>query len=586
MEETTQEVRKPRKKHGCLIAVIVALVLYVVMMGVVGASVGNVFNTNGTTTKLKDNSIYRLDLDGVLVEQAPMENPFEAFMSGMPGYNGVNYVGLDNILSNIRLAAGNDNIKGIYLKYGNMTVSPASAKAIRDALIEFKESGKWIVAYSPDGYNQMNYYIATAADHLYISPIAVVNWQGLTAQKMYYKRLLDNIGVEMQIVKVGDFKAAVEPFFRTSMSDEDRKQTELYLNGVWDIMKQGVAEGRHMDIEKVNQLADEMMMAFRPEAFVECGMVDSLIYANDMEKYIENLMGTEDYHMVSTSKMSHVKRATSSAKNQVAILYAEGEITDNAGKGIVATDMLKTIKKIAKNKDVKAVVFRVNSPGGSATASEDINHALQTLQQNGIPVIVSMGDMAASGGYYISCEADYIFAEPNTLTGSIGIFGTIPCWAKLRDKIGLDIDGVSTNRHSAMAVNMIHHGLDAEERAIMQKMVEDGYDLFTLRCAQGRHMDQDSIKAIGGGRIWLGQDALKIGLVDELGNIDDAIKKAAQMADLTEYSLTYYPEQKDPFEDLFSMFDNSTDEEKLIMRVREFVSEPRIMARMPEITIE
>ena len=239
-----------------------------------------------------------------------------------------------------------------------------------------------------------------------------------------------------------------------------------------------------------------------------------------------------------------------------------------------------------KEKDLKAVVLRVNSPGGSADASEQIHHAVQTLQAKGLPVVVSMGDYAASGGYYISCEADYIYAEPNTLTGSIGIFGTIPNMKKLREKIGLDVDCVTTNRHSAMNSNLVLHGMNPEEQKIMQDMIERGYDLFTRRCAEGRHLTQDSIKAIGEGRVWLGQDALNIGLVDALGNMDDAIKKAAQLAETEDYQLVYYPEKKDPMAELLNLLDNTTDEEKLILRIKEFASKPRIMALMPEVTIQ
>ena len=248
--------------------------------------------------------------------------------------------------------------------------------------------------------------------------------------------------------------------------------------------------------------------------------------------------------------------------------------------------MVKTFKKIAKDDDVKAVVLRVNSPGGSADASEQIWHAIQTLKQKGLPVVVSMGDYAASGGYYISCGADYIFAEPTTLTGSIGIFGTIPNMSKILDKAGFDIDGVGTNAHSDLQTNMVYKGMNKDEFQMMQTMVERGYDLFTRRCADGRGMTQDAIKQIGEGRVWLGKDALKIGLVDSLGNIDNAIEKAVELADLDMYSLAYYPEKTDPMEELLSMFDNTTDEERLLMKVREFCSKPRVMALMPEVKIQ
>ena len=248
--------------------------------------------------------------------------------------------------------------------------------------------------------------------------------------------------------------------------------------------------------------------------------------------------------------------------------------------------MLKTIKKLHKNDDVKAVVLRVNSPGGSADASEQIWHALETLKAKGLPVVVSMGDLAASGGYYISCGADYIYAEPTTLTGSIGIFGTVPNASKLMDKIGLDIDGVKTNQYADLTTNALYKGMNKQELALMQAMVERGYDLFTMRCAQGRGVSQDAIKTVGEGRVWLGKDALEIGLVDELGNINNAIEKAAELATLGQYAIVEYPEKADPFEELLKMFDTTTPEERLILKVREFASKPRIMALTPEVTIQ
>jgi protease-4 len=280
-----------------------------------------------------------------------------------------------------------------------------------------------------------------------------------------------------------------------------------------------------------------------------------------------------------------VKRPESKAKDKVAVLYLEGEITDDSGDGIVGKEVVKTIKKIRKEDDVKALVLRVNSPGGSADASEQIWHAIQNIKSDSIPVVVSMGDYAASGGYYISCGADYIFAEPTTLTGSIGIFGTVPNVSKIRNKVGLDMDGVATNRHSALETNMIYNGMNDEEHDLMQKMVERGYDLFTSRCAQGRHVEQDYIKSIGEGRVWLGEKGKEIGIVDEIGNIDDAIAKAVELAGLENYKLVYYPEKEDPYQELLKMLDNSTEEERLIMKVRELCSKPRIMARMEDIVI-
>ncbi len=577
-----QDGQQPRKNRGCLWTIIICLVIYVVLCGIIGAAFGSMFET--PETKLTDNTVYKLEMSGIVVEQGQEDNPFASLMSSTPYYNQPNTVGLNDLIANIRLAEGSDQVKGIYLYGGEFSIGQASAKALRDALLDFKRSGKFIIAYAPS-YGQINYYIASVADSIYLNPTGSISWNGLSAQKMYFTRVLEKIGVEMQILKVGTFKSAVEPYFRTSMSDADRKQTEVYLNGVWNVLKEGVSLSRGISTEELDKLADRYMGVAPAEDYISSHLADRLVYADEMDSVLTRLAG-KDYKLVSTAKMSNVKKAKSSAKDKIGILYLDGQIYSEEGDGIVDTKVLKTIKKMHKEKDLKAVVLRVNSPGGSADASEQIHHAIQTLQAKGLPVVVSMGDYAASGGYYISCEADYIYAEPNTLTGSIGIFGTIPNIKKLREKIGLDVDCVTTNRHSALDNNMLFHGMNPEEQKIMQDMIERGYDLFTRRCAEGRHLTQDSIKAIGEGRVWLGQDALNIGLVDALGNMDDAIKKAAQLAETEDYQLVYYPEKKDPMAELLNLLDNTTDEEKLILRIKEFASKPRIMALMPEVTIQ
>ena len=403
---------------------------------------------------------------------------------------------------------------------------------------------------------------------------------------MYYTRLLEKVGIEMQILKVGTFKSAVEPYFRTSMSDADRKQTEEYMGGIWDEFKNAVGASRHLSVAELETLADRYMGLQEAEEQLKAGLVDTIVYTQDMDSLLRVYTGTKDYNTITTSKLALVKRPESKAKDKVAVVYLEGEITDETGDGIVGKDVVKLFKKIRKDKDVKALVLRVNSPGGSANASEDIWHAIQNIKADSIPVVVSMGDYAASGGYYISCGADFIFAEPTTLTGSIGIFGTVPNVSKLRDKVGLDIDGITTNRHSDLEVNMIYKGMNAEERQLMQTMIERGYDLFTSRCAEGRHVEQDYIKSIGEGRVWLGNKGVEIGIVDQLGNIDDAIAKAVELAGLENYRLTYYPEKTDPYEELLKMLDNTTEEEKIVLKMRDFCSKPRVMALMPEVKIQ
>ena len=580
------EQARPRRRVGCLGGCLIFFAVYFICSAILGWIMGDMLSPS--SVELKDKTVYRLQLKGTLVEQAKEENPFADLMGSVPyagNYAKQESVGLDDLLSNIRLAKNDDKILGIWLDGAAMSMAPANAKTLRDALLDFKTSGKWIIA-SAKGYGQTNYYVASVADKICMDPTGQVSWHGLAAQKMYYKRVLEKIGVEMQILKVGTFKSAVEPYFRTSMSDADRLQTQQYLSGIWSEYKKAVGNSRHLSEEQLDKLADRYMDLQSAEDNLAAGLVDTLVYTQDMDSLLRVYTGTKDYNMLNTSKLALVERPASKAKDKVAVLYLEGAITDDNGDGIVGKDVVKTIKKIRKDKNVKALVLRVNSPGGSADASEQIWHAIQNVKADSIPVVVSMGDYAASGGYYISCGADYIFAEPTTLTGSIGIFGTVPNVSKLRTKVGLDIDGVSTNKHSALEANMIYKGMNGEEHALMQTMVERGYDLFTRRCAEGRHVSQDYIKSIGEGRVWLGDKGKEIGIVDELGNIDAAIEKAVSLAGLESYQLAYYPEKEDPWTEILKAFDNTTDEEKLIMKVREFASRPRIMALMPEVTIK
>lgn len=588
--QTTQEqgleqdvaAKKP-KRLGCFGKTLIGIGIYFLFSALMGLLFGDMFST--PVTVLEDNTIYRIDMSGVVVEQAAEANPFDALMGDMMGQSAGEEVGLDDLLNNIALAKNSDKVKGIYLKGGAFNIAPASAKALRDALLDFKQSGKFVIAYA-DSYTQTNYYIASVADKIYLNAVGLVAWDGLSAQTMYFTRLFEKLGIEMQILKVGTFKSAVEPYFRTSMSDADRAQTEQYLGGIWDEMKSAVSQSRSIAVEQLHQYADECMSLQPQHKYVDYGMVDSLLYVQDMDSILRVYAGTKDYKVQSHSKMNSVERDLIDADDKVAVIYAEGSIVDEGTDGIVEGEMLKVIKDIHKDDDVKAVVLRVNSPGGSADASEQIWHAIETLKAKGLPVVVSMGDYAASGGYYISCGADYIYAEPTTLTGSIGIFGTVPNLSKLRDNIGLDVDEVHTNQYSSMSTNAISKGMSPAEFALMQSMVERGYELFTSRCAQGRGLSQDSIKTIGEGRVWLGKDALKLGLVDELGNLNNAIQKAVELAGIGAYAIAYYPEKKDPIEELLMMFDETTPEERLMLTVREFASKPRIMALMPQVTIQ
>lgn len=585
-QQTQDGQVRPRRRIGCFSGCLIFFAVYFICSAILGWIMGDALSSSSVT--LQDQTVYRLQLKGTLVEQAQEENPFLGLMGQMP-YVGSRAsqetVGLDNILSNIRLAKNDDRILGIWLDGAELSMAPASAKAIRDALLDFKQSGKWVLA-SAKSYGQTNYYVASAADRIVLDPTGVVDWNGLSAQKMYFTRALEKLGVEMQILKVGTFKSAVEPYFRTSMSDADRQQTMEFLSGIWDEYKSAVGASRGLSAAQLDALADRFMGLQPAKDQVEAGLVDSLVYTQDMDSLLRVFTGTKDYHLITTGMLAQVKRPESKAQDKVAVLYLEGEITDEEGDGIVGTEVIKTFKKIRKDDAIKALVLRVNSPGGSANASEQIWRAVQKIKADSIPVVVSMGDYAASGGYYISCGADYIFAEPTTLTGSIGIFGTIPNVAKLRDKIGVDVDGVGTNKHSDLEGNMIYKGMNKEEQALMQTMIERGYDLFTSRCAEGRHVEQDYIKSIGEGRVWLGTKGKEIGIVDELGNIDDAIAKAVELAGLETYQLTYYPEVTDPYEELLKLLDNTTEEEKMLIKMKEFCSKPRVMAKMDELIIK
>jgi len=577
------EQGKTRRSHGCLWSIIIALVAYLVLCVVMGTMMEDMLSP---TAHLDENTVYQLKMEGTVVEQGQEENPFDAFMSEMPfGGGNAQTVGLDNLKSNIQLAREDERIKGIVLRGGEMNMSPATAKALRDALLEYKQSGKFLIAYA-ESYDQLNYYVASVADRIYLNATGVVVWNGLTAQKLYFKRLLEKVGVEMQIVKVGTFKSAVEPFTNTAMSDADREQSLRYINGIWEEMRQAVSVSRGLSEDSLDVMANRCMMLQPEEELVRSGLVDTLVYQEDINGILESLTGTDDYKTISTSSLAKVKRTKHEADSKIAVVYAEGEITDDGTEGIVGKKMVKLLSEIGEEDDVKAVVLRVNSPGGSASASEHIWHAITVLQQKGLPVVVSMGDYAASGGYYISCAADYIYAEPTTLTGSIGIFGMIPSFAGIRDKVGLDIDGVSTHDHAAIHVNMTYRGMNDQERALMQNMVNRGYDLFTRRCADGRHLTQDSIKSIAEGRVWLGKDALNLGLVDAMGNMENAITKAADLANLTDYEITYYPEKKDFMTTFLESLDQTTEEERLYLRVKSFCSQPRILTLMDIVDIE
>ena len=511
-----------------------------IFVGVVSAIAGS----SEKVTQSKPNSVYEINLEGKLVDRSE-DDPFSTAIAEASGQKTEMNIGLDDVLSNIEKAKKDPNIVGIYLKGGSLAGGIASIKEMRDALLGFKKSGKFIVAYA-DNYSQRMYYLVSVADKILLNPQGMLELKGLSSQTMFFKNTLDKLGIEMQIVKVGAFKSAVEPLITTQMSDSNRVQVKVFMNSIWNTILKEVSASRKIPVDSLNKYADEMLM-FRPtEKTIEYKLVDKLVYIDEVDsilkKTAKKLDKKDELKFITHAEMTKLPNDTKFDKNKVAVIYAVGEITDEVGEGIVAKDLIKTISDVAKDSAIKAVVLRVSSPGGSAYASEQIWHALFKLKAKK-PLIVSMGDYAASGGYYISCMADQIVAQPTTITGSIGIFGVIPNIQGLNEKIGLTYDGVKTNKMSdAISIN---RPFTPEERDMMQSYVNRGYELFVKRCADGRKMTPDQIKFIGEGRVWTGQDALRIGLVDKLGDLKDAIKLAVDKAKLKSYNVNEYPVKED-----------------------------------------
>lgn len=582
---------------------VLATVVGIIVAGVVILFLGvlTIFGLASSSDKdvtIDDNSVLKLELNGTITERAPESSPLY-FLSSLNPMGSVESMGLDDILSAIKKAKENDDIKGIYLLAGTLDAQPASVEAIRNALVNFKESGKFIIAYG-DNYEQLQYYLASTADKVLINPQGSLDWHGLAGMNMFYKDLMDKLGIEVQIFKVGTFKSAVEPFMLTSMSDANREQVAAYLGSIWQKFSDDVAASRNISKEALEKIADEGAMFKTGQELIAAGLVDSLIYKNDVRAYLNRYMGLDEDKKVSSytaADMRGVKRNTPKDKsgNIVAVYYAVGDIDGGASilptgdEGINSEKVIKDLRKLKDDDDVKAVVFRVNSPGGSAYGSEQIWYAISQLKEKK-PVIVSMGDFAASGGYYISCNADTIVAEPTTLTGSIGIFGIVPNFESVAKKVGVTIDTEKTNDLADMGNT--YRPMTEYEKTLMQKMVEKGYDLFTTRCADGRGMTQEQIDAIGQGRVWTGAMALERGLVDVLGGLDDAIDIAVKKAGVEGYTLKSYPEQEGGIFSMFSdMKDNTIRQQVLkgdaakifndVYTISQIDKMDRVQARMP-----
>lgn len=528
------------------------MLVFFVTMGIVGALMAS----EDATYEVKDNSVLKLELSGSLADRSE-PSPF-AFITG-EGQS----MTVEDVTSAIEKAGKNEKIKGIYLKAGWLGSSFANLEPVRKALTKFKETGKFIVAYG-ESYSNGTYYLSSLADKVIMNPKGSMGLTGIGGVLEFKKNQLDKLGISYQVFKVGTFKSAVEPYIQTKMSEPNRLQTESYMNSIWSHMLNGIAESRNLTVEKLNEYADEAIMFAKPEEVIAKGMVDTLMYEVDVPDYMASLMEVDkakDITQVSLKNMKKIKeKPEKKGKNKIAVLYAEGSIVDDGFGGmpfmsgglIQPKDYVFKMKELMEDEDVKAVVFRVNSGGGSANASEQIWHSVKEL--NAVkPVIVSMGGAAASGGYYISAAATSIVAEPTTITGSIGIFGLLPNGEELAKKMGLTFEEVGTNKFSTMGgtgfgipflVTALSRGLNEAETALMQNHIEEGYDLFLTRCAEGRSMTKEQIDAVGQGRVWTGAQALEIGLVDQLGGLQDAIALAAEKASIEDYKVTRYPKEK------------------------------------------
>ena len=524
------------------------------MLGIILASIffailGIVFLTgmiasSFTETTIKDNSIFALKLEGTLTEHA-QESPFNLLEALMGEEHQV--YGLNDILSSIQKAKYNPYIKCIYLQAGMMDAPYASFEEIRNALIDFKSSGKPIIAYA-DQYTQGMYYLASVADKIIINPQGSIMWHGLASQSIFYKDLLKKIGIDMQIFKVGTYKSAVEPYIATEMSEANRQQVSAVIQSNWDYLLKNVSASRGIPADILNKYADEYMDLKQADEYIACGLADTLLYKDGVLNYLKELSGCDTETNLSilsledmTSLIAH--DPLMNGQSIIAVYYANGAIDDNISpeEGINSDKVIRDLRELRKDEKVKAVVLRVNSPGGSAYGSEQIWREVALLKEVK-PVIVSMGDYAASGGYYISCAADCIVANPTTLTGSIGIFGMIPNAEELlTDKLGLHFDVVKTNPLADM--DNFTRPLNATEKQLMQNYVDKGYQLFVKRCADGRGMSTEAIEKVAEGRVWTGAAAKELGLVDELGGLDKAIEIAAQKAGITTYEVYDYPVQ-------------------------------------------
>lgn len=547
---------------GCIV-----IFFFIALTGVITSALVGTFGGNNTQiAELRGNTILKVDVSSLndIVE----EDPFAMFNPNKSSQT----LSLSEIVRTIAEAKNNPNISALYLNVEDIAAGMASVDELRRALQDFKKSDKPIIAYG-DAYTQKAYYLASVADKVLLNPEGIVYLNGLASGNMMYKDALDKLGVKMEIFRVGTFKSAVEPFSQNRMSEANKTQVQEYLDGLWTSITEGIAQSRGLQAGDIKDFANQGKAFSAAQVFVDSKLVDSLVYRSEVASVFAQQLEQEEgeLRMISLADMAmQVEPHTHNTDASIKVLFAEGEIMDilpdywSSGTNVINYNLAKEIKAVEEDEDIKALVLRVNSPGGSAFLSEQIWHAMKSLRAKK-PVVVSMGDLAASGGYYISAPANMIVAEPTTLTGSIGIFGMMPNASELVNKMGLYVDVVKTSEFADMEVSVPYRPLSEGQRNLIQRQVERGYDLFLSRVAEGRQMTKSAVDSVAQGRVWLGKRALELGLVDKLGGLDTAIEEAAKLAKVSDYNLDYGTTSKNYLRDLF---ESATPTDDFIARVR------------------
>lgn len=516
------------------------LILGLVGFGII---VGLVASASGSDVVVKKNSVLYIELSGLIPDRYQPADPLTIMRQ-----QGDMSDALVDIVQAVRSAASDDRILGIYIDAVGSQIGKAAAEELVDALRDFKQSGKWVLAYG-DSYEQTDYLVATQADAVCLNPVGAVDIHGLKTEVPFMKGLFDKLNIKMQVVRVGTYKSAVEPYILTEMSEPARLQMQVLLDTIWNYEKGAIAEARSLKAADVDNWADSMILCRPVKYMIDNGAVDSLLYRRQVEDILRercDIDDDEDLPLITPTDYVSTMTPSSADNHHIAVLFASGDIVDSGEGGIVGDQMPSEIIALADDDNVKALVMRVNSPGGSAFASEQIWEALEYFKSKGKPFYVSMGNYAASGGYYISCGADKIYANRSTLTGSIGVFGVVPDLSGLMNNhLGITFSTVSTNPNAfGLSTN---RAMTKAEFDAMQSHVEVAYDLFTKRVAEGRHISQDSVKVIGSGRVWSGADGLRIGLVDKIGTLSDAINDIAQQINIEPEKVVYYPAVEENF---------------------------------------